>query len=403
MTRFAKSVEALRASQIRDLMSLATRPGIISFAGGMPGNDLFPLKYIDKITAELTEREKQVAMQYGPTTGLPQLLESLSEFLKKKGLPVESHKLIITTGSLQAINILAKAFVDINDDIIVENPSFIGALSAFKSYEANINSCGLDDEGIIIDDLKNMIESLEAQNRKPKFVYITPTFHNPAGVLYTYRRRKQLVELLAGHDIPLIEDDAYGDLTFESTDSADLTPIVSMAGNSLEVCYTGSFSKIIGPGLRLGWMLVPPTIYRKCELIKQAFDACSPSYTQVLADKFLRSGVIYDYLAEIRVEYKKRAKEMIKQLEEYLPKEVKWVKPRGGFYIWLRLPEGVNSTEILKDAIEQGVVFVSGKTFDPEDNADNAIRVSYCNTDVDTIARGIPIVAKAIKEHLKNK
>ncbi|MEG0700297.1 MAG: PLP-dependent aminotransferase family protein [Muribaculaceae bacterium] len=401
MTRFAKSVEALRSSQIRDLMSLATRPGIISFAGGMPGNDLFPINQIDEIIASLTEREKQVAMQYGPTSGLPQLLESLKAFLKGKGLPVDSHEIIITTGSLQAINILGKAFIDEGDDIIVENPSFIGAISAFNSYQAKINSCNLDDNGIIIDELKDMLNKMDDEGRKPKFIYLTPSFHNPAGVLYTRKRREQLIELLSQRDIPIIEDDAYSDLLFNDEDAINLTPIASLANNKIEVCYTGSFSKIIGPGLRLGWMLVPPHIYKKCELIKQSIDACSPSFTQVIADKFLRSGAIYQYLKVIRAEYKKRALTMITELETHLPKEIKWVKPRGGFYIWLKLPNGVEATPILMDAIERGVVFVSGKTFDPHQQSDNAIRISYCNTDCDTIRRGISIVAQSIKSHLK--
>lgn len=401
MTRFAKSVEMLRSSQIRDLMSLATRPDIISFAGGMPGNELFPLQQIDEIIASLTEKEKQVAMQYGPTTGLPQLLESLSEYLKNKGLPVDTHKIIITTGSLQAINMLGKAFIDAGDDIIVENPSFIGAISAFKSYQVKMNSCNLDDDGIIIEELRTMLDNMEREGRKPKFLYITPSFHNPAGILYSRKRREELINLLTGRDIPIIEDDAYSELMFSEEDSYDLMPIATLAGDKVNVCYTGSFSKIIGPGLRLGWMLVPAEIYTKCELIKQSFDACSPSFTQVIADKFLRSGVIYDYLKSIRAEYKMRGETMIASLEAHLPKDVKWVKPRGGFYIWLKLPEGIESTSILKDAIERGVVFVSGKTFDPHESCDNAIRISYCNTDCDTIRQGIPIIAQAIADHIK--
>ena len=395
MTRFAHSVNNLRSSQIRDLMSLATQPGIISFAGGMPGNDLFPLEEMDTIYNGLTEKEKQVAMQYGPTCGLPSLLESLAVFLANKGLRIGNHKLMITTGSLQAINILAKAFIDEGDDIIVENPSFIGALSAFKSYQANIISVPLHSDGIDIDALRKQLDTMP---RPPKFVYITPSFHNPAGTLYTQEKRQQLIELMAGRDIPVIEDDAYSDLFFYDDDKERLQTIQSMSPQNLDVCYTGSFSKIIGPGLRLGWMLVPPHIYEKCELIKQSFDACSPSFTQVIADKFLRTGVIDGYLNRVREEYKKRALAMIGSLKANLPGYVKWDEPRGGFYIWLQLPEGIDATDILKKAIDKGVVFVSGVTFDPHEKKRNAIRVSYCNTSVEVIEKGIPIVAQAIKE-----
>lgn len=395
MTRFASTTNNLRSSEIRDLMSLATKPGIISFAGGMPGNDLFPVKDIDEIYSNLSLAEKQVAMQYGPTNGLPTLMESLSDFLKKKGLPVGENRILITTGSLQAINILAKAFIDPGDSIIVENPSFIGALSAFKSYQANIISVPLTSNGISIAELEKAIENAPS---KPKFLYITPCFHNPAGYLYSENTKAELIKLMADKDIPVIEDDAYSDLYFHPEDTERLKPIKSINPQGIDVCYTGSFSKIIGPGLRLGWMLVPPHIYEKCELIKQSFDACSPSFTQVIADKFLRTGAINSYLNFVRNEYKSRAEAMFDALAEHLPPYVKWEKPRGGFYIWMQLPEGADATEILKKAIEKGAVFVTGKTFDPEGKRNNFMRISYCNTSPEMIKKGIPLLANVIKE-----
>lgn len=394
MTQFADSIQCLRSSEIRDLMSLATRPGVISFAGGMPGNELFPIKEIDNIYNSLTTAEKQVAMQYGPTPGLPTLLESLADYLTKKGFPVASNRLIITTGSLQAINILAKAFVNPGDTVIVENPSFIGALSAFRSYQANLVSVPLNSNGMSIDILKQYLEG----NPKPKFVYYSPNFHNPAGTIYTNEVKNQIIELLTGTDIPLIEDDVYSDLYFYDEDKTRLKLIKMVNPNGVDVCYTGSFSKILGPGLRLGWMLVPQHIYEKCELIKQSIDACSPSFSQVIADKFIRTGNIYTYVEEVRKEYKKRGLAMIECLEKHLPTYVKWDRPRGGFYIWLQLPEGTDSTEILKKAIDKGTVFVTGKTFDPAGLHNNAMRVSYCNTSVDQINKGIPLIAEAIKE-----
>ncbi|MBN2485888.1 MAG: PLP-dependent aminotransferase family protein [Bacteroidales bacterium] len=395
MTRFASTTSNLRSSEIRDLMSLATKPGIISFAGGMPGNDLFPIKEIDEIYNNLSLTEKQLAMQYGPTNGLPTLMESLSAYLKKKGLPVEKNRILITTGSLQAINILAKAFIDPGDSILVENPSFIGALSAFKSYQADIIPVTLNSDGISLTALEKAINKAPAL---PKFLYITPCFHNPAGYLYSTSLKHELIQLMAGKNIPIIEDDAYSDLFFHPEDSERLTPIKAINPEGIDVCYTGSFSKIIGPGLRLGWMLVPPHIYEKCELIKQSFDACSPSFTQVLADKFLRSGAIYTYLDTVRKAYKTRAEAMFSALEQHLPAYVKWEKPRGGFYIWLQLPEGADATEILKKAIDKGAVFVTGKTFDPEGKKNNCLRVSYCNTSPEMIMKGIPEIAGAIRE-----
>ena len=397
MPTFSNSVMNLRSSEIRDLMSLANKPGMILFSGGMPDNDLFPLDEIDAIYENLSPQEKKIAMQYGPTNGLPQLIESLSVFLEKKGLPVSDNRIMITTGSLQAINILAKAFIDPEDTIIVENPCFIGAISAFNSYEANIVSVPLTDSGIAVDQLENVLKDLK---QKPKFIYLTPNFHNPAGTLYTAETKQKLIQLLDGANIPIIEDDVYSDLYFNEEDKDDLKTFKEINPTGVDVCYTGSFSKIIGPGLRLGWMLVPEAIYEKCELIKQTFDACSPSFTQVIADKFLQSGVADKYIEKVRVEYKKRAEAMIDALNKHLPDEVTFTAPRGGFYIWLQLPKNIDSTEILKNAIDKGVVFVSGKTFDPHGVTNNFIRLSYCNTSVEKINEGIPLVVDAIKEVL---
>jgi len=395
MPTFSSSVNSLRSSEIRDLMSLATKPGIISFAGGMPDNELFPIDVIDSIYNNLTMQEKQVAMQYGPTSGLPYLLESVSDYLEKKGLPVKENKLLITTGSLQAINILAKAFIDPGDDILVENPCFIGAISAFKSYQANLKAISLKENGINLDELG---KNLEANGKKPKFLYITPNFHNPAGTLYSADVKKELLNLLEGKDIPVIEDDCYNALSFYDEDKEHLKPMKVYNNAGVDVCYISSFSKILGPGLRLGWMLVPDHIYKKCELIKQSFDACSPSFTQAIADKFLRTGEVYKYIDSVVPEYKKRAVAMLDAMSKYFPSYTSWTKPRGGFYIWVQLPEGTDATEILKKAIDKGAVFVTGKTFDPAGIKNNTMRISFCNTSVEKINTGIPMIAEAIKE-----
>ena len=394
MPRFSKAVSSLRSSEIRDLMTLASRPDIISFAGGMPGNELFPVTEVEELFRQLDIKKKQAAFQYGPTPGLPSLLESLSGFLEKKGVPVKENRLLITTGSQQGLNLLGKAFIDPKEPVLVENPCFIGALSAFRSYEAELRGVPVDSDGISMNALQQELERKE----KPKFLYITPYFHNPAGLLYTAERKEQLIRALQGLDIPLIEDDAYGDLYFYEEDRERLRPIKAINPTGIDVCYTGSFSKILGPGLRLGWMLVPEEIYGKCELIKQSADACSPSFTQVLADAFIRSGQIYSYVESVRQEYKRRADAMVAALTEHLPDYVEWNKPRGGFYIWLTLPEGADATKIMMLSIEGGAVFVAGKTFDPAGTRNNSLRLSYCNNTPQQIAEGIPIVANSIRK-----
>jgi 2-aminoadipate transaminase len=321
---------------------------------------------------------------------------SLGGFLEKKGLPVKENRLLITTGSQQGLNLLAKAFIDPGDPVLVENPCFIGALSSFRAHEAELRGVPIDHEGIAIHALQEEL----ARKERAKLLYITPYFHNPAGVLYTTERKASLIATLQGEDIPLIEDDAYGDLYFYPEDRDRLQPIKSLNPEGIDVCYTGSFSKILGPGLRLGWMLVPEEIYQKCELIKQSADACSPSFTQVLADAFIRSGQIDSYIASVRIEYKRRADAMVAALREHLPDYVEWSEPRGGFYLWLTLPEGCDATKIMMLALEEGAVFVVGKTFDPNPSVmrNNTLRLSYCNNTPDQIAEGIPIVARAIRQ-----
>jgi DNA-binding transcriptional MocR family regulator len=382
-------------------MSLATRPDIISFAGGMPGNELFPTKEIDDIYNHLPLDIKRTAFQYGPTPGYPPLLESLKEFLRKKNLPVDTNKLLITTGSLQAINILAKIFLDAGDTVVTENPCFIGGISAFKSYQANLKGIDLDNDGINIPLLKKYLD--ETRATPPKFVYLTPNFHNPAGTLYTEQRKKEVVAVLKEHNLPLVEDDAYGDLYFDEEARKRVVPMKALYENELTICYTSSFSKILGPGFRLGWMLVSPEIFQKAELCKQAIDACSPNFTQVLADEFVRSGKIYSYIESLRSIYKHRKETMASAIKKYFPAEIEWTEPHGGFYMWVKLPPQIELLSVLKASIEQGAVFVVGKTFDPDGIDNSHFRLSYSHTPEEKIEKGIHIIGDVLKESLKQK
>ncbi len=391
MPFFSNTVRHIRSSEIRDLMKLATRPDIISFAGGMPNNNLFPIDEIDEIILKMDIEKKKTAFQYGPTSGYPPLLNTLKEYLRKKGLPVDTHKLMVTTGSLQAINILGMEFIDPGDIVLTENPSFIGGLAVFKAFQADIIGIPLEKDGI---NLKILEENLDRYN--PKLLYVIPNFHNPAGMIYSLEKRKKLLELLKGRDVVLLEDDAYNELYFSEEAKKITQPIMSMNTEGVEIVYTGSFSKILGPGFRLGWMLASPEIYDKAEIIKQGIDACSPNFTQVIANEFIEKDYLEPYLDKIRKEYGQRSQIIQKALEKYMPKYVKWTKPTGGFYVWLELPENMNSTEILKKSIDNGAVFVTGKTFDPQNKKNNNIRLSYSNMDKNQIEKGISIIADAI-------
>ncbi len=395
MPFFSQSVQHIRSSEIRDLMKLATRPDIISFAGGMPNNDLFPVAEVDDIILNMDPEIKKVAFQYGPTPGYPPLLETLKQYLKTKGLPVDTHHLMITTGSLQAINILAMEFIDPGDLVLTENPSFIGGIAVFKAFQAHIKGVPLQHDGI---DLKALEEILETE--QPKLLYIIPNFHNPAGIIYSKEKRVKLLELLKDKNILLLEDDAYNELYFSEAAHELTQPVMSMNQYNIPMVYTGSFSKILGPGFRLGWMLAPPDIYEKAQIIKQGIDACSPNFTQVIANAFMQKGYLEPYLNKIRKEYAKRKQLMQNALETYMPEEVTWTEPEGGFYFWLTLPQYMNATDILKDSVKKGAVFVTGKTFDPEAKHNNYIRLAFSNMNINDIDKGIQIISNAIKKNM---
>jgi DNA-binding transcriptional MocR family regulator len=377
-------------------MSLATRNDIISFAGGMPGNELFPVEKLRILTDNLTRTQWEEALQYGATGGNPGLLAELKNWLKKRGFPVETNELIITTGSLQALNIIGKLFINPNDVVLTENPVFIGGVSAFLSYQAKIVGVDLDSDGIDIEQLK------EAIKLNPKFLYITPNFHNPAGLVYSRERREQLLEVMHGTEIPIIEDDAYGELYFDEKSYQTSRPMKTWADAEMDsqILYTGSFSKILGPGLRLAWALVPKEIYDKMSICKQSIDACSPTISQVIAQQFMASGEIDKYILEVREIYRQRRDCMLAAIEKYLPKEVTFVKPQGGFYLWLKMPQGVDEEVLFKKVVERGAVFVLGSVFHPNAEKNGYIRVSYCNTPENQIEKGIKIIGEALHELL---
>jgi 2-aminoadipate transaminase len=397
MVEFSKSAQSMRSSEIRRLMALAADPSIISFSGGMPANDLFPIAALDEIYNGLSLREKQVAMQYGPTTGYPPLLLSLKAYLRAKGLPVEGQELIITTGAQQAINLLCKVLVDPGDVVITENPSFIGALAAFLSYEARLAAAPLDDEGIVIAELEKV---LDANAQRAKIVYLNPFFQNPAGIMYSEARKKAVLATLRDRDVCLLEDDPYGELYFNESDKPLTLPLKAMGNETVPICYTGSFAKIFGPGLRLGWLLGPRDIVEKVELAKQSMDACSPTFTQVLAHEYLSRGKLAPFLATARAVYARRARVMLDALAATMPPGVTWTRPKGGFYLWVSLPASLDATKIFNEAIKQRAAFVIGSAFDPYGTRNNCFRLAFSNTPEEKIAEGVSIIASAIKSFL---
>jgi len=400
MYAFSNAVNSMHSEDIKLLMKQSSGKSMISFAGGMPNNDLFPVVEIDEIYNALPNDLKKLCFQYGPTSGFPPLVKSLEKILLKKGLPVDKNKILITTGSLQAISIITQEFVNQGDIILTENPSFVGALSVFETYQAEIHGIPIDKDGIDIDALKQKIASLD---KKPKLLYVTPNYHNPAGIIYSPERKIELLEVLSGTGIILIEDDAYSDLYFKEEEKYLTKSMKCCNDFDVEIIYTGSFSKILGPGFRLGYMLASPEIFEKAETIKQALDACTSNFMQILANEFINKNKLQPYLEFLRKEYAERKDLLQKSLEKYMPKEVTWNEPKGGFYIWLKLPNHIKSTDIFKESVKNGVVFVTGRTFDPVSKKDDRLRLSFANVPLEDMDKGVKILAEVMKEVFENR
>jgi len=393
MVTFSKSAQAQGSSEIAKLMRLAADPSIISFAGGMPSNGLFPTDTVDELYASLALEVKQAGFQYGPTAGYPPLLEALREYLRPKGLPVDDCGLMITTGGQQALNLVTEVLVDPGDSIVTEYPSFIGAIAAFNAHRAELHDVPMDDGGILIERLAERLEAIPAG--RLKLVYLNPCFHNPAGILYSNDRKRRVLELLSRYGVCLLEDDPYSELFFDPDDREETVAMAAMGG-SVPICYVGTFAKILGPGMRIGWILAPPEIIEKCVLAKQSMDACTSTFTQVLAHAYLARDKLSAYVEEVRPVYARRARLMLDALEEHMPGDVVWTTPRGGFYVWLTLPESVDSSDVFQACLERGAAFVIGSAFDPRGTRNNTIRLAFSHTPEDRIAEGTRIVCEAV-------
>ena len=396
---YSASAIGMRSSEIRRIMKMAADPSLISFAGGVPGMSLLPIEIIDAIYGGLSEPTKRIASQYGATDGYAPLIAEIKKYVSSsKGISMDGQELIVTVGAQQAINIIAKLFLDHGDVAVTENPSFIGALAAFTSYGAETVGVPLDGEGIIIPQL---LETLDRLGKKAKILYLTPYFHNPAGIIYSANRKRELLDALKGRDIVMIEDDPYGELYFDPADKPLTTPMKAMPHSGVSICYTSSFAKIFNPGMRLGLLCADAALIDKCQLAKQSMDACSPVFTQVLTHEFLSQGRLPGYLETIRAAYKNRAAIMLRALEEYMPKSVSWTTPKGGFFVWVTLPEYVDASDVFQKSYENGAAFVIGSAFYPAGVKNDCLRLSFSNTPEEKIARGIEIVANAIKAFIK--
>ncbi|MEM5782323.1 MAG: PLP-dependent aminotransferase family protein, partial [Candidatus Aenigmatarchaeota archaeon] len=343
---YAERTKFMKASEIRELLKLTEDPEIISFGGGMPSPKSFPIKFVEKITRKVLKKHGEQALQYGPTEGITSLRETLIKRMKKtRKIKCNLKQIIITTGSQQALDLTSKIFINPGDYIVVECPTYIGALTAFNAYQPNYIPISMDENGMKTDELEEKIKA--NKDKTIKFIYTIPTFQNPAGVSLSLERRKHLLEIAEKYNILILEDEAYSELNYSGKNYPSLK---SMDKNDL-VIYTHTFSKVLSPGFRLGWIVGNEEIIRKIAIAKQGADLCTNMFVQFIAEEYIKSGLIDKQIPKIREMYKRKRDIMLRSLEKYFPKGSSWTKPDGGMFIWAKLPEKINTKEMFEDAV----------------------------------------------------
>ena len=392
--RFATRAAGIVSSAMRDLMSLSERPEIISLAGGFPNTESFPREVYAEVAEAIGRDFLASSLQYGPTEGLGELRERIVEIMAHEGARALPGDLIVTTGGQQAIDLAVRTFVDPGDSVIAEGPTYPGAVPCFTTYEADVSHIPVDEDGMRIDLLEERLEHLSAEGRSPKLLYTIPNFHNPAGVTLSRERRVRIVELAHEHNFMVVEDNPYGQVRFEGDPLPTLWELDSGAG---AVIYVSTFSKILAPGLRLGWVAAPSPVLRKMNLGKQAADLNSSTLTQRFVVEYMRVCDWREHVERLNEMYRSRRDAMVKALARELPSETRWNTPRGGLFVWATLPEYIDTSDLLADATSRHqVAFVPGSAAFLDGSGTHSMRLNFSGSDEDTIAEGVRRIGSAV-------
>jgi len=394
---FSYRSKLLKASEIRELLKITQNPGIISFAGGLPNPKAFPVEVIHECIEKTFQEHIINALQYGTTEGLPLLRGVLAERMKeKKKINCELHDIIITNGAQQALSFCAFTLLDPGDTYLSTAPTYLGAIQAFSAFEANNEAIPLNDEGIDIDSLCRNLERLHRTDVLPKFIYTVPTYQNPSGETMTLKNRKELLKIASKYDFLIIEDDPYSELCFEGK---PVPPIKSLDKKG-RVIYISTFSKILAPGFRLGWVIASPEVLNKFTMAKQSMDLCTNVFSQYVAYEYIKGGYLDNQVVEIRKLYKRKRDIMLEAINKYFPKEVKWTVPKGGLFLWVTMPKHINTRIMFTTAIANQVAYVVGDAFYPDGSTYNTMRLNFSYSENDEIVEGIKRLADVIKQEL---
>ncbi|MFN8598508.1 MAG: PLP-dependent aminotransferase family protein [Anaerolineae bacterium] len=399
--RYALRTHGMTSSTVRELLKLTQQPDLISFAGGLPAPEMFPTEQVKAACDVVLSEMGAQALQYSTTEGYVPLRDLIVRHMARYGIKVEIDNVMITSGSQQALDLIGKLMINPGDRILTENPSYLGALQAFTAYQAQYVTVPLDDDGLDVSHLE------VALRVGPKFMYILPNFQNPAGVTLSLSRRYDLITLADEYGIPIVEDDPYGQLRYEGEHIKSLVVLDAEyqgcnghGGYTGNVIYTSTFSKTLAPGLRLGWIVAPKDVIFKLVQMKQGTDLHTSSFDQMVAYEVARGGFLDKHVRTIREVYGHRRNVMLKALEDFFPREVRWTHPQGGLFLWVTTPESLDTAELLKDAIAQKVAFVPGHSFHPNGGGHNTMRLNFSNAKDEMIVEGIRRMSIALKNRL---
>lgn len=395
---FSCNAKRMKKSVIRELLKLTRRPEVISFAGGLPDPQAFPTDQVSEIVADVLKRDGAQALQYSPTEGDARLKDELiAHHEREDGIQLKPENILITVASQQGLDLTGKVFVDIDDPVIVGLPTYVGGLGAFRSYGANMIGIPIDDEGMRMDLLEKELETLRASCTKPKFMYVVPDFQNPTGITMSESRRVKLIELAHEYDVLIIEDSPYKELRYEGESQKS---IFALDGTG-QVIGLHTFSKILFPGMRLGWMIADEAVIQKMVTAKQSVDLCTPAFTQAIVAEFASRGLLNEVIENVKVIYREKRGLMLKSLADEMPDlpDLSWTEPEGGLFLWLRLPGNFDAEQLFYEALEKDVAFVVGTAFYSDGGGTNAMRLNFSYPTKDEIIEGVKRLAKAISEH----
>lgn len=388
---FADRVKPLKASAIREMFKLMAKPDMISLAGGNPSSELFPGDELSKIAGKILMTNATGALQYGTTDGYAPMKECARQRAQKVNSVKETDKILVTTGAQQAIDLAAKVLVNKGDKVVVEAPSFIGTLNSLRSYQAELIGVPVESDGMNVDILEEVLK-----NNDVKLIYTIPTFQNPSGTTMSLQKRKRVLELAGKYDAVIIEDNPYGDLRFAGED----VPTLKSMDTDDRVIYVGSFSKILSPGMRLGYVVANTQICDRIEVVKQVNDVHTPVLTQMMCVEFMKKYDIDKYIEKSRELYGKKCRFMLDCMEKYFPKQINWTEPEGGLFIWCSCPEGTDIQVLLNKCIENKVAFVPGSNFAVDISAkSNMFRLNYSSVTLEKIEQGIKIIGEVFAEY----